>query len=139
MPLKAAELESVSKSSGIYVIWVQNTDAVCLKVGIAGPRRKDGLRGRLRLHFGSNPDNSVLARHMIADATPSWAHSFDFRVRAQRAAFLKNECYFRTFDLQGTDAASFRSVESWLEKALVPRYRGRVGRRYDIHSFRHAV
>ena len=34
----------------------------CLKVGIASPRRRDGIRGRLKLHLRNNPDNTVLCR-----------------------------------------------------------------------------
>jgi hypothetical protein len=33
-----AQLDAVSTDQGIYVLWVQGTVPVCLKVGIAGPR-----------------------------------------------------------------------------------------------------
>ena len=133
-PFTAADLGSVSLLPGLYVIWVENADKLCLKVGIAGPRRKDGLRGRLRLHFSSNPDNSVLARHMIADATPAWAHEFNFRTRAERAAFLKSKCCFRTLELRGIDEVSLRSIESSIEDVLRPRYCSRVGQRRAVST-----
>jgi len=44
---------------------------VCLKVGIAGPRSGKGLRERVRYHYSSNIENSVLARHLAADVTSS--------------------------------------------------------------------
>jgi hypothetical protein len=128
--LRAADLGKVLERPGIYVIHLDAPDPLCLKLGIAGPRRKDGLRGRLDLHFRSNPSNTVLARHMIADATPIWAANFDFRIQAARSAFLSARCFFQILERQ-EDEPRLRELERFLEGALRPRYRGRVGGRHQ--------
>ena len=128
--LRGADLRKVPKRPGIYVIHLGLPDPLCLKVGIAGPRRKDGLYGRLQLHFRSNPSNTVLAEHMIADATPVWATNSDFRIRADRSAFLKARCFFQILERQD-DESRLRELEGFLEDALRPRYRGSVGGPYE--------
>lgn len=61
-----AELASAPTEQGVYVLWLKKPQ-MCLKVGRAGPRRGEGLRGRLALHFKSAAGNSVLARHLVVD------------------------------------------------------------------------
>lgn len=98
----------------------------CLKVGIAGPRGGKGLCDRLRLHFSSNPDNTVLARHMAADMTSSWAKDHDFRDREQRKKFLAEKCYFQTIGLPVLSRVQLEQFEDFLEQELKPKYMGRV-------------
>ena len=99
---------------------------MCLKVGIAGPRQRKGLQDRLKLHYSSNPSNSVLARHLSADATSSWAAGRDFKDKGQRRAFLSDNCFFQVVALPNIDRSELTRVESFLVETLQPQYAGRV-------------
>ncbi len=61
-----ANLSRAPRVQGAYILWLAGEPPVCLKVGIAGPRRGEGLWGRLKRHFRCV---SVLGRHMAADKT----------------------------------------------------------------------
>ena len=121
-------LDQVLRQQGAYVLWLNNNPLICLKVGIAGPRQGKGLRGRLQFHFSSNPDNTVLARHMEADIDFVQAQGYDFRDRVQRQQFLANECFFQVIPLPNWSRDELRRFEDFLESRLKPKYKGRVVR-----------
>lgn len=128
-------LPTVSKQQGVYALYyadVRRNMGICLKVGKAGPRRSDGLLGRLRLHFRSNQRNTVLARHMRADATYSeWrVLGLDFTQQDQRQEFLDKHCFFRVLPMPEYTEGELKRLEEHLEASLCPRYRGKVGRVY---------
>lgn len=123
-----SSLNQVPRQQGAYVLWLDNNPPVCLKVGIAEPRQGKGLRERLRFHFSSNPDNTVLARHMEADRDSVQAQRYDFRDREQRQQFLANECFFQAIPLPNWTREELRRFEDFLESRLSPRYKGRVSR-----------
>lgn len=126
--ITGSSLDQVPRQQGAYVLWLDNNPPVCLKVGIAGPRQGKGLRERLRFHFSSNPDNTVLARHMEADRDSVQAQRYDFRDREQRRQFLTNECFFQAIPLPNWTREELRRFEDLLESRLSPRYKGRVSR-----------
>jgi hypothetical protein len=125
-PLRSDALRSAPIEHGAYVLWLDRAQPLCLKVGIAQPGRRKGLQGRLRDHFSSHPRNTVLARHMAADRPP-WATRFDFSARADRQGFLATRCYFQVLALPHYSKRQLREFEQYIEAALGPRYRGRVG------------
>ena len=92
-------LKQAPTKQGAYVLWLDTQPPVCLKIGVAGPRRGEGIMGRLRLHYSSNPSNSVLARHMINDSDSPWAQGYDFGERLQRQEFIANKCFFQAIPL----------------------------------------
>ena len=92
----------------------------CLKVGLAGPRNGTGLRGRLRLHFSSNPNNSVLARHLASDVTSRWSVRHDSTKRVERQAFLAERCYSQTSVVQDVSRRDFEMLEAALIDRLRP-------------------
>jgi hypothetical protein len=114
------------RQQGAYVLWLDCEPPVCLKVGIAGPRRGEGLWGRLKLHYASNSANSVLARHLAADSTSPWARDYDFRDREQRKNFLTQRCCFQAIALPTMSLGELRWFEGFLERELRPKYAGRV-------------
>ena len=126
--ITGSSLHQVPRQQGAYILWLDNNPPVCLKVGIAGPRKGEGLRGRLQLHFSSNLDNTVLARHMEADRNSVQAQRYDFRDREQRQQFLANECFFQVVPLPNWTREELRRFEDFLESRLSPRYKGRVSR-----------
>jgi hypothetical protein len=111
---------------GAYVLWLESEQPHCLKVGIAGPRKGHGIRGRLKLHFSSNLRNSVLARHLAADASSARDHDFDFRSRTGRQDFLARRCYFQAIALTEFSRQRLLDFEAFLVSELKPRYLGRV-------------
>lgn len=119
-------MTGVTNHPGVYVLWLNRSAPVCLKVGIAGPRQGKGLQDRLRLHYSSNPSNSMLARHLSSDATSSWASGRDFKDRGQRRAFLIDKCFFQVVALPNTDRSELKRIESFLVETLQPKYAGRV-------------
>lgn len=124
--IRKSSLASVTDAQGVYVLWFAGPPATCLKVGIAGPRRGTGVRGRLRLHYASNPSNSVLARHLAADSASRWSVGRDFTVRGQRQAFLADECYFQALAVENLSRRDLEGLESSLIERLRPTYAGRV-------------
>ena len=123
-----AALASVTTEQGVYVLWLTAEPPACLKVGIAGPRQGKGLRERLRNHFGSDTSNSVLARHLAADCTSRWCHGHDFTNRAERQAFIADDCYFQAVGVRTETRRELEEVEAALIERLQPTYVGRVGR-----------
>lgn len=121
-------LDQAPRQQGAYVLWFDGDPPVCLKVGIAGPRKGKGLKGRLQLHFSSHPGNTVLARHLVADSTSAWAQRYDFRKREQRQDFLSAECFFQTVELPNLSRRELEQFEAFLEEQLEPKYTGRVGK-----------
>jgi hypothetical protein len=81
----------------------------------------------LRLHFSSNPDNSVLARHLAFDVTSRWARGRDFTNRLERKAFLAARCYFQTKAVENLGRRDLETLEAALIQRLAPAYVGRVG------------
>lgn len=116
----------VTKHQGVYVLWLDGPARVCLKVGIAGPRQGTGLQDRLKLHYSSNPSNSVLARHLAADSTSSWAAGPHFKETGQRRTFLSDKCFFQVIALPNIDRSDLKRIESFLVESLHPKYAGRV-------------
>lgn len=119
----------VTKHQGVYVLWLDRSSRVCLKVGIAGPRQGKGLGERLKLHYSSNPSNSVLARHLAADTTSSWAAGRNFNETRQRRAFLADNCYFQVVELPNIGRSNLKRIESFLVDKLKPTYAGRVNKK----------
>jgi hypothetical protein len=74
-------LRATSKSQGVYALWLASDPPVCLKVGVAGPRKGKGLRDRLSYHFRSDAINTVLAEHLAADLSSPWARDRNFKDR----------------------------------------------------------
>ena len=126
-----SHLSLVSIRPGAYVLWMKR-DNKCLhlKVGIAGPRRKDGLMGRLRYHFNSNPGNTVLARHMYADLDLAGEKGYDFKQRSKRQEFLDSHCFFKVIVLPSITEDELKGFERYLENRTGPRYMGNVGGPY---------
>ncbi len=123
-----SSLDQVPRQQGAYVLWLDSNSPVCLKVSIAGLRQGKGLRERLQFHFSSNPNNTVLARHMEADTDSVQAQRYDFRDREQRQQFLANRCFFQAIPLLNWTREELRRFEDLLELHLSPRYKGRVAR-----------
>ena len=121
-----SSLNQVSRQQGAYVLWLDDNPPVCLKVGIAGPRKGKGLWERLKFHFSSNPNNTVLARHMAADIDFSQTQGYDLRDRLQRQQFLVDKCFFQVIPLPNWSREELRRFEDFLELRLNPKYRGRV-------------
>lgn len=121
-----SSLGTVSQDQGVYAFWLRADPLVCLKVGIAGPRSGKGLRERVRYHYSSNIENSVLARHLAADVTSSWSANRDFSVRKQRQSFLAMECYCRALPVPGITSSQLRQLEALVVGRLNPLYIGRV-------------
>jgi hypothetical protein len=123
-----SSLSTTPTAQGVYVWWWAAQQPVCLKVGIAGPRRGKGLRERIRLHYASSASNSVLARHLAADAVSPWSVGRDFTRREQRQDFLAKACYVQTLPLPGVSRTDLIRFESFFIRELKPIYVGRVRR-----------
>jgi len=116
---------------GAYILWMKHEDkCLLLKVGIAKPRRKDGLRGRLRYHFNSNPRNTVLAKHMSADLDLAGETGYNFKQQSKRQEFLANHCFFKVIILPDITEDELKRFERYLENRTKPRYIGNVGGPY---------
>lgn len=126
--VRRSTLESVTKEQGLYVLWLDKPSKMCLKVGIAGPRRGKGVRGRLDLHFSSHLSNSVLARHLAADSQSSWLAGRQLSVRENRQAFLADSCRFQVVAAPTLSRQDLLRVEAFLVNRLRPLYVGRVAR-----------
>ncbi len=124
--ISRASVNATPRQQGAYILWLDSTPPVCLKVGVAGPRKGKGLWGRLRNHFSSNPDTSVLARHMAADSASPWTRGYEFQDREQRKKFLAERCYFQVIGLPTWSRVEIEQFEDFVEKALKPKYAGRV-------------
>jgi len=132
-----ANLELVPSKPGAYALWMERQGkCILLKVGIAGPRRKDGIRGRLCYHHRSNPTNTVFARHMSTDLELAQEVGYDFTQRWQRQKFLATFCFFKFIVIEDLNESELRSFESYLENRLQPRYKGEVGGPYQPVEFR---
>ena len=125
-PIQCGVLVGCPTEQGVYALWLADEPPVCLKVGIAGPRRGKGLAERLRLHCRSNRGNSVLARHLAADLSSTWTHGYDFSRRSERRVFLARRCYFRVVPVPGASRQGLLALEEFLCSQLRPRYIGRV-------------
>jgi hypothetical protein len=123
-----AQVATVSTDQGVYILWFEGPPPVCLKVGIAGPRRGGGIRERLVLHYSSNPAASVLAKHLAADDRSAWATGKGLHDRATRQAFLANECYFQVKPATGLTRRELLNLEAQLIEVFKPCYAGRVTR-----------
>ena len=121
-----SSLNQVPRQQGAYVLWMDKNPHVCLKVGIAGPRKDKGVRERLQFHFSSNPKNTILAEHMKEDIDFGQAQGYDFQNRVQRQQFLANECFFQVIPLSFWSKEELKRLEDFLEFRLSPRYKGRV-------------
>jgi len=121
-----ASLQSVTTDQGVYALWFAGPPSVCMKVGIAGPRRGKGVRERLNLHYSSNPAGSVLAKHLAADVSSPWVIGKSLDDRATRRAFLTELCYFQVVATPGLSRTQLLALESWLIGKLKPCYVGRV-------------
>lgn len=126
--LTRKDLSSVPTDQGVYVLWLDSNPPTCLKVGMAGPRSGKGHRGRLTLHWRSNPANTVLARHLMADSASTWARGHDFAQVEERQRFLTDRCYLQALPLGEYSEAEIRALEAFAEAELKPRYLGRVGK-----------
>lgn len=124
--VRADTLERAPLEHGAYVLWLDQAEPLCLKIGIANPGRRRGLRGRLRDHFSSHPRSSVLARHMTADR-PQWAAGFDFAARTDRCRFIATRCYVRALAMPQLSREELREFERYIQLQLTPRYCGAVG------------
>ena len=105
---------------GVYLLWHEETE-VCLKVGMGV-----NLRNRLRQHFNSNVNTSVLARHLIADQSNKWSQVFNFRHQHERMRFISTECYFLTLPTPDMTNRELCLIESFLVGYYQPIYCGRV-------------
>ncbi len=121
-----ASLDQAPRQQGAYVLWLVDNPLLCLKVGIAGPRRGKGLWGRLKLHFLNNPDNTVLARHMAVDIEFGQAQGYDFLDRLRRQQFLADKCFFQAISLPNWSKEELLRFEKFLELQLTPKYRGKI-------------
>jgi hypothetical protein len=119
-------LKATPKEQGAYILWLGSNPPVCLKVGVAGPRQGEGLLARLRNHFSSNPDISVLARHMAADSISEWTRGYNFQDREQRKKFLAEKCYFQVISLPDISRITLEQFEDFVEDRLKPKYAGSV-------------
>lgn len=123
----AESLNQIPTEHGVYVLWLRARPRICLKIGIATPRRHDGLRGRIRFHFRSDTRNTVLARHLAADTNSQWAQGWDFSDRKERQQFLASKCYFQVLPLPVMDEQALRQFEDFIQSKLAPIYARRVG------------
>ncbi len=126
-----SDLSMVSIKPGVYILWMKHENkCLLLKVGRAGLRQGKGLSSRLKLHFNSNPDNTVLAKHMCADLDIAIETGYDFKQRSNRQEFLADHCFFKTINLPDITEGERRRFERYLENRTEPRYRGKVGGPY---------
>ena len=123
-PHRKPDLRGVEEVSGAYAWWLEQAEPVCLKVGIATPRRNDGLRGRLSDHFTSSYHTTTLARHLYRDRTSPWARGRDFTTQRGRSAFMRGHCFFRYRVLDQLDESTLREFEEHVERELRPVYIG---------------
>lgn len=131
-----SDLSLVSMKVGAYILWMRHENkCLLLNVGIAGPRRKDGLMGRLRYHFNSYLGNSVLARHMYTDLALVGETGYDFKQRSKRQEFLASHCFFKVIVLPDINETELNAFERYLEIRTAPRYMGPVGGPYPcVHE-----
>ncbi len=123
-PHRKPDLGKVDTASGVYAWWLDGSPLVCLKVGIATPRRHDGLRGHLSDHFTSSYWTTTFARHLHRDHTSPWAQARDFTKPSIRRAFMRDHCFFRYLVLDQLDEQALRRFERHLERELRPVYLG---------------
>jgi hypothetical protein len=119
-----SDLGAVKKVSGAYAWWLDQASPVCLKVGIATPRRRDGLRGRLSDHFTSSYGTTTFARHLHRDRSSPWAQGRDLTKPEVRRGFMREHCFFRYLVLDQLDEPALRDFEKHLEHELHPIYLG---------------
>lgn len=124
-------LDQVPRQQGAYILWLDKNPRVCLKVGYAGPRQGKGLQDRLKYHFRSNLENSILAEHMETDIDFGLEQGYDFRIKEQRQKFLANECFFQIIPFPNWSKDEMMKFEKHLESWLKPRYIGKVGKKYQ--------
>jgi hypothetical protein len=115
------------RQQGIYILWLEAQTPICLKTGIAGERSGKGLYARLRDHYASRVEKSVLARHLASDTTSPWAQQYDFREQQHRQAFLAEKCYFQAIPVPNITRQKLEDFETFVENAMRPRYAKRVG------------
>ena len=132
-PMKRDMTYSVSKQRGVYALYYVDKHTnrnMCLKVGMT--ISQGGLHGRLQIHFRSNLKNTVLARHMQADAAYSqWSVlGLNFGQRSDRQRFMAEYCYFKVLALPQHTKEGLKRIEAQLEAFLRPRYKDRVGGPY---------
>jgi len=125
--IRLPSLDGCPTQQGVYAIWLDDGQGLCLKVGKAGPRSGDGLRGRLHLHCMSHVGNSILALHMESDMGLARSQGFDLRSRADRKRFLADYCYAKAIQLPSFSEARLLDFERFVADMLHPRYRGRTG------------
>jgi hypothetical protein len=121
-----SSLGQTTRQQGAYVLWLDEKEPICLKVGIAGPRRGKGLLGRLEFHFASRLSDSILAKHLAADSVSPWSHGYDFQDQQQRQKFLTDKCFFQVIPLLGLSRNELLQFEDFLEMRLKPKYAGMV-------------
>lgn len=126
--LTIAERRKIDKAQGVYAWWLIASPETCLKVGRAFlGSRKDGLFRRIRHHFSSNEDTSVLACHLAADTTSPWCVGADLHDRPARRSFLATQCCVQVLPLPDLTERQVEQLEDYLEAKLKPRYIGKVG------------
>ena len=121
-----SSLNQVTRQQGAYILWFDDNPIVCLKVGIAGPRKGKGLWERISYHFSSNLNNTVLARHMAVDIGFGKKQGYNFSDWLQRQQFLSDKCFFQVIPLPNLTRRELRRFEDFLELQLNPKYCGRV-------------
>jgi hypothetical protein len=121
-----SSLDDVPNQQGVYILWLNGVAPVCLKIGIAGPRRGKGLRERIGYHYSSNLSNSVLAQHLALDSESRWCAGRDFTNRQHRQCFLADQCYFQVLPLDGLIRRDLETLETFLVARLKPKYAGRI-------------
>ena len=123
-----SDRKSIQKAQGVYIWWLVDPRTTCLKVGRAFlGARKEGLRRRIRHHFSSNEDNSVLAHHLAADKTSPWCEGAGLENRAKRRTFLETRCCYQVLALPSLTEQKIDEFEAFLEDKMRPRYIGKVG------------
>jgi hypothetical protein len=127
LKIHRSNVGAATSHQGLYVLWLEARNPTCLKVGIAGERGGQGVRGRLKLHFSSHPDNSVLARHLAADTRSEWTTGTDFNRREDRQNFLRDTCYFQAVATPNLSRNELEHLEAEVIARLHPKYAGAVG------------
>ena len=94
--VQRSSLDRASQEQGVYVLGSPASSRRASKLGSPGRAKAKDSRGRLQLHFSSHESNSVLARHLAADAVSPWVSARDFTRRDDRQAFICDACYFRS-------------------------------------------
>ncbi len=105
---------------GFYLVFCElDIDEVYLKVGIATYGvNKDGLQRRIKQHFTSNYDSSVLARHLNSDQTIMAMIGLDLTNQQNRAKFVKDHCYFKILPTPFLRDDELEPIETKIENEL---------------------